>query len=119
MTPTNLMHNEKSILSGRGVTRTMSELQFYLYGLSHILKMQGLSTGDVASLMGRSISYRNNINNWRKYERKCTLRIAQELAQCLSVDVNDLVKEPNLVDAVNQLTYTIRDYSRVLKICNM
>jgi hypothetical protein len=96
----------------------MSELQFYLYGLSHILKMQGLSTGDVANLMGRSISYRNNINNWRKCERKCTLRIAQELAHCLSVDINDLVKEPNLVDAVNQLTYAIRDYSHVLKICN-
>lgn len=96
----------------------MNKNQFYLYGLDHILKLQGLSTTDVSRLMNRSMGYRNNVNNWRKCKRKCTWRVAQELANCLSVDVNDLVRKPDLVTAVNQLTYAISDYVRVLKMCN-
>jgi len=107
------MHNEKSILSDRGVT-TMGELQFYLYGLNHIMKMHGLSTGDVASLMGRSVSYRNNINKWRKCERKCTNRVVVELAKCLSVEVTDLVSPPTILNSMNQLIYVVSNYVRVL-----
>jgi hypothetical protein len=87
-----------------------------LHGLDHILRLQGLSCNQVAMKMGRHSGYRQNVLQWRNLKKKCTYRVAGELAAALSVEVIDLVQQPNLQQSINDLTYAVGQYVKELQM---
>ncbi len=87
-----------------------------LHGLDHILRLQGLSCNEVAGMMNRHPGYRQNVNSWRKLKKKCTYRVAGELAESLGVELNDLLTPPDIRRSILDLSYVVGQYVKELQM---
>ena len=88
------------------------EPRAHMYGLDHVMKMQGLSGHDLCRLLGKGRGYNPNVSNWRYCRTKASKTNIEKVSKVLNVPITMLLTIPTLADSISQLVYSINAYTR-------